>query len=626
MDITKGWFAMKHNTCIKIIISVLISAAFLFAISCAGTGSDPGGDGAFAGALVFSTLGELPDPSSSNVGQLYYVIAEGNFYYSDGSDYVLIDLTGPSGSDGISINWLGSLASAPGSPALNDAYYNSTDGIAYIWDGDSWEILAQDGSGGGAVVESVNFGYTYGETINTLDAVVLADLTGEEVTDIWNGKIYDSGLGYDYAVSVAIDSNNNIYVAGYKNNGTDLDWWVRKFDSAGTEDTVNWDKVYDSGSGDDYASSVAVDSNDNIYVAGSKHNGTDFDLWIRKFDSAGTEDTVNWDKVYDSGLGDDYARSVAIDSNNNVYVAGHKNNGTDLDWWIKKFDSAGTEDTVNWDKVYDSGSGDDYSSSVAVDSNNNIYVAGYKNNGADFDWWIKKFDSAGTEDTVNWDKVYDSGSGDDCAVSVAVDSNNNIYVAGYKHNGTDNDWWIKKFDSAGTEDTVNWDKVYDSGLGNDFAQTVVIDSNNYVYVGGNSWIRKFDSGGNEDTSDWAKVVDYRAMSMSMTAGNNILIAGCKNNGTDEDWMLKKYFTGEMIIRSNISLPYDYYYLGFALEAGIEGDTGKQIQIAGTVSGFSGLQPGLFYYLSDTPGQISLGGSYSEIAGIALSATELTIEK
>ena len=54
-------------------------------------------------------------------------------------------IQGPQGDSGISINWLGSLAAIPDSPQLNDGYYNTATGKSFIWDGDSWEILAQDG-------------------------------------------------------------------------------------------------------------------------------------------------------------------------------------------------------------------------------------------------------------------------------------------------------------------------------------------------------------------------------------------------------------------------------------------------------------------------------------------------
>lgn len=46
------------------------------------------------------------------------------------------------------IVWQGSLAAAPSNPQLNWAYYNTSTGIAYIWDGDSWEQLAADGADG----------------------------------------------------------------------------------------------------------------------------------------------------------------------------------------------------------------------------------------------------------------------------------------------------------------------------------------------------------------------------------------------------------------------------------------------------------------------------------------------
>lgn len=57
-------------------------------------------------------------------------------------------VAGADGADGISVTWLGTYASAPESPSLNDGYYNSTDKKSYIWDGDSWEIITQDGATG----------------------------------------------------------------------------------------------------------------------------------------------------------------------------------------------------------------------------------------------------------------------------------------------------------------------------------------------------------------------------------------------------------------------------------------------------------------------------------------------
>ncbi|PKR80041.1 hypothetical protein CW751_11780 [Brumimicrobium salinarum] len=55
---------------------------------------------------------------------------------------------GTNGADGINMEWLGDFSSAPGSPTLNQAYYNTTDGESYIWDGAAWQTVARDGTGG----------------------------------------------------------------------------------------------------------------------------------------------------------------------------------------------------------------------------------------------------------------------------------------------------------------------------------------------------------------------------------------------------------------------------------------------------------------------------------------------
>jgi hypothetical protein len=116
--------------------------------------------------LVVAQQANLPAPSADNSGALYYVLENAKFYYSNGSAWVEIDLTGTQGLpgstgstgstgpqgepglNGISITWFGSLATPMASPELNWAYYNTTLGISYIWDGSAWQILAQDGAPG----------------------------------------------------------------------------------------------------------------------------------------------------------------------------------------------------------------------------------------------------------------------------------------------------------------------------------------------------------------------------------------------------------------------------------------------------------------------------------------------
>lgn len=59
--------------------------------------------------------------------------------------------TGPQGSQGIpgvSINWLGDQFDYPISPSLNQAFYHTSEGKSYIYNGSSWQIISQDGAQG----------------------------------------------------------------------------------------------------------------------------------------------------------------------------------------------------------------------------------------------------------------------------------------------------------------------------------------------------------------------------------------------------------------------------------------------------------------------------------------------
>ena len=52
---------------------------------------------------------------------------------------------GEKGDNGISIVWKGTLTAPPSDPTTDWAYYNTADKKAYIYDGTTWQILAQDG-------------------------------------------------------------------------------------------------------------------------------------------------------------------------------------------------------------------------------------------------------------------------------------------------------------------------------------------------------------------------------------------------------------------------------------------------------------------------------------------------
>jgi hypothetical protein len=199
---------------------------------------------------------------------------------------------------------------------------------------------------------------------------------------------------------------------------------------------------------DDLPTGAAIDYDDNIYIIGLKQNTTS-DWQIIKLLPDGTGDSANWDKQIDWYGDADCAQGVVTDSANNVYVCGYFTNSSDDMWGIKKFSSSGIE---LWSREWNYDTGSDIAQGISIDSEDNIYVAGFVTDASmGLDWWMKKYDADGTEDTTNWDFGFDSGDGGDTAVSVSVDSLDNVYIAGTvaTANG-DVDWMVRKYTSNGS--------------------------------------------------------------------------------------------------------------------------------------------------------------------------------
>ncbi|MCP4134134.1 MAG: hypothetical protein GY754_24390 [bacterium] len=309
--------------------------------------------------------------------------------------------------------------------------------------------------------------------------------------------------------AMAIDSNNNVYAAGVGKRFITIDgktktycyWNIKKFSSDGVGDLTNWNKEFEAGFAMyDEIHAIAIDSNDNVYVAGSGSklisSTSKRDLWIKKFTSDGVEDTTNWDKKIDGNGGDDTVHSLAIDSSDNVFAACKSQNivtsSSGYDIWIKKYSSDGVEDSANWDKKFDFNNDNDSNPHVAIDSDDNIYVAGTGKNlvsdSSSSDWFIKKYSNDGVEDTTRWDKKFDGNSDSDAIYSITIDSNNNLYVAGYGKNlisSTSNlDCWIKKFLSDGVEDTLEWNMMFDQNEWTNIVSSIAVDSSNNIFMVG----------------------------------------------------------------------------------------------------------------------------------------------
>jgi hypothetical protein len=117
--------------------------------------------------------------------------------------------------------------------------------------------------------------------------------------------------------------------------------WVEQFGTTQID-------VHPSGTGDTYQS-VAVDSSGNSYVVGDTYvPGQASEVWVAKYNSFGQQE---WFKSFGApGEFDDRVLDVAVDSSGYVFLGGYTNgefpgnaNQGGFDFWIAKYDSAGSQ-------------------------------------------------------------------------------------------------------------------------------------------------------------------------------------------------------------------------------------------------------------------------------------------
>ena len=324
------------------------------------------------------------------------------------------------------------------------------------------------------------------------------DSDGKAITDIGNNNVY--------ATSVAIQSDGKIVAAGYSYNGSKFDFALVRYNTNGTLDTSfdNDGKVITAiGSDTDRAQSVAIQSDGKIVVAGYSNNGSNLDFALVRYNTNGTLDTsFNSDgKVTTTiGSGNDYAYSVAIQSDGKIVVAGEAYIGSNFDFALARYNTDGTLDTT-----FDSDgkvttaivSGRDAANSVAIQSDGKIVAAGrIMNNKEDFA--LVRYNADGSLDTnfgTGGKVTTDIGSDDDTANSVAIQADGKIVAAGYSDNGSNLDFALVRYNADGSLDTnfgAAGKVTTDIGT-TDVGVSVAIQSDGNIVVAGHS-----KNGGNSD--------------------------------------------------------------------------------------------------------------------------------
>ncbi len=384
---------------------------------------------------------------------------------------------------------------------------------------------------------------SFRQTIDFDPSAEVAELTAAEGGSIFVQKL-DSKGNYIWAKSVGgnscssdTDLEGNICLVGtfrgtvdfnpgrgrynLNSNGED-DIFIQKLDANGN---LLWAKSI-GGRKQDWARACTMDARGNIYIIGFSQGTIDFDpgrtdytltsvegrdFFILKLDARGN---FIWVKPMGSSLKN---RAIAIDVLGNVYVTGYfwgtvdfdpgmgrmeltSAGGTDV--FVLKLDSNGN---FIWAKSIRGTSGD-WSNSIAIGPDGDLYITGGFEGIADFDpsaaeaklhshgigdIFVQKLDANGN---FIWVKSM-GGAANDYGSAVTTDISGNIYVTGI-YQGTadfdpsnailnqssngDSDVFVHKLDK---ESNFLWvetfgSTAYDAGL------SLVTDAANAVYITG----------------------------------------------------------------------------------------------------------------------------------------------
>ena len=233
---------------------------------------------------------------------------------------------------------------------------------------------------------------------------------------------YNNGGRIPY--SIAVDKSSNVYVTGYDYViGNYFDFCTIKYDSNGVQ---QWVRYFDGPvHGNDQARKIAVDNNGNIYVFGFStiYGTSSFAYTTIKYS---TDGNIVWIKTFGIPNIGTEVEDMKVDNDCNVYVTGMSMYHA----VTVKYDSSGN---LLWSNEYPrNGNGITWAKSLALDKNCNVCVAGYTEQGTitSSDFFVIKYSSSGL---TEWVRTYNNDStqySTYMANSVGVDSTGSVYVSG----------------------------------------------------------------------------------------------------------------------------------------------------------------------------------------------------
>jgi uncharacterized delta-60 repeat protein len=312
------------------------------------------------------------------------------------------------------------------------------------------------------------------------------------------GKVTtDIGNADNTSLALAIQQDGKLVAAGSSFNGTDDDFALVRYNSNGSlDDTFGTGGIVTTNlnNSSETIDAVAIQSDGKIIVAGYRLNGSFFDFALARYNSNGSLDDTfgTGGKVTTDFSGfDDLARAVAIQTDGKIVAAGE----ADTDFAVARYNSNGSLDTTfdGDGRVRTSISLFDSAYDVAVQADGKIVAAGETGSGNNSDFALVRYESGGALDsTFDSDGIVTTaiGAGDEFASSLAVQTSGKIVVGGFSFNGNNDDFALVRYNSNGSLDstfgTGGKTTTDFNNSSNDYISALAIQSGNRVITVGSS--------------------------------------------------------------------------------------------------------------------------------------------
>ena len=290
--------------------------------------------------------------------------------------------------------------------------------------------------------------------------LISGDYISEEPS--WT-KVWKEGISW--ISSIDIDSSNNINTLRCiaDSNTYERYYFISKLNNSGS---LEWEVPLDNIDGfRTYYHTIKIDTNNNIYIAGSFENLEDQKQYMTlfKYDTNGNQvwnrswGGYEWYEGYD----------MDIDSLGNIYIVGSiesKEPNNYLDMHLVKLNNSGA---IIWNHTWGGEDFDEYNT-IAIDSNDSIYVAGTYNYGS----ILMKYNSSGFHD---WNFILSNYS---YKQDLAIDNEENILFA--------TEYILIKFNSSGNP-------LWNYTLNIFFEPSLITDVLNNIYIAENRFLPCYDN-------------------------------------------------------------------------------------------------------------------------------------